>query len=112
MARIYDFIPQDDDRGMFAHSKEAQDIRNSELRIEREKEQLSLQTDVTKRLDDLEINFQVQRKIDRQEKAKEKALENILRAKEKVSNQWFTAIMALHAALLGGLVIKMLDIFK
>ena len=107
MARIHDFIPQDDD-SMFAHANGALVIHNPGLQLVCEQEQLNPRSDVAKRLDDLETKFEVQREIDRQEKAKEKELEHILRAKDR---QWFTTVIALHAALLGGLVIKMLDTF-
>jgi thiol:disulfide interchange protein len=110
MADFDDIFPKRDSV-LYNTSKSYQDEVDRQDNIDREKTAIRLQFDLTKRLQDLEATLQKQREIDRLERAKEKEIEYIQRQDERHSDRWFTAKAIVIAALLGGLVVKLLDIF-
>jgi len=110
MSNFFDIRAQVEESALM-HSKQVQDIVHSKQKIEREKEQLILQREISKRLLDLETNFQAQKQIDRQQRAKEKELERIEKIKEKQSDRWYAATFLIVGAVIGGLMVKLLDIF-
>lgn len=91
--------------------KQYRDEIDRQEEIERGKISIKLQVDLTKRVQDLEATLQKQREIDRQERQKEREADYIQRQKERHSDRWFAAKTLIIAALLGGLVVKLLDIF-
>jgi hypothetical protein len=111
MESMDDIFPKRHESVLYNSSKSFQDEVDRQDKIEREKASIKLQFDLTKRLQDLEATLQKQREIDRQETAKEKEIEQIQRQHERHSDRWFAAGTIVIAALLGGLVVKMLDIF-
>ena len=96
---------------LYNSSYEYQKEVNRQEKIDREELSIKLQFDLTKRIQDLETTLQKQREIDRQETANERETDFIQRQKERHSDRWFSAGMLIIAAILGGLVAKLLDIF-
>jgi len=110
MVEIDDIFPKR--KGvLYNSSKEFQDEVDRQDKIEREKGSIKLQVDLTKRVQNLETTFQKQIEIDRQERAKEREADYIQRQDERRSDRWFAAKTIVMAALLSGLVVKLLDIF-
>jgi hypothetical protein len=110
MVEIDDIFPKRDSV-LYNTSKDFQDEVDRQDKIEREKISIKLQFDLTKRLQDFETRLQKQIEIDRQERANEREADYIQRQVERHSDRWFAAKTIIIAAVLGGLVVKLLDIF-
>lgn len=95
--------------------KQFRDEVERQEKIEREKDSIKLQSDVTKRLQDLQATFQKQREIDRQERGKEKEIEQIRRQEERRSDRkllWKIGIWcAVIGSVMGAVVAKLFDVF-
>ncbi|MDB5125177.1 MAG: hypothetical protein JWP94_3306 [Mucilaginibacter sp.] len=99
MARINDITSKQSELGLAAYSKQFQDSKSYQDAIKKQ-----------------EIGAQRQEKADekaveRIEKAKEKEVELIEKKKEKQSDRWFQAKLLIIGAVVGGLVMKLFDIF-
>lgn len=109
MAGIDDIFPKRHESVLYSSCKEFQDEVDRQDRIERERNSIELQFNLTNRLQDLESTLQKQREIDRQERAKEKEIEQIQRQEERRSDRWFAAKTLIIAAILGALLTKFFD---
>ena len=111
MGLIDDLLPNRRDSMLYNSSYEFQKEVDRQEKIDREELSIKLQIDLTKRLQDLETTLQKQREIDKGERAAEREADYTQRQHERNSDRWFAAITIIIAALLGGLVVKLLDVF-
>ncbi|HTI60502.1 hypothetical protein [Mucilaginibacter sp.] len=111
MGLIDDILPKRRESILYNSSQQVRDDVDRKEKIEREEISIKLQVDLTKRVKDLESTLKKQREIDRQESAKERELDYFQRQEERRKDKWFTGILLVIGAILGGLVVKLLDIF-
>lgn len=111
MIEFDDLFPKRHESMLYNSSQQVRDEADRQEKIDREETSIKLQLELTNRLADLKTTLQKQREIDRHERANEREADYIQREHERHSDRWFAAKTIVIAALLGGLVVKLLDIF-
>ena len=111
MIEFDELFPKRPESLLYNSSQQFRDEVDREDKIEREKASIKLQLDLTKRVQDLEATLKKQREIDRQDRAKEREADYIQRQSERHSDRWFAAKTLIIAALVGALVVKLIEYF-
>ena len=111
MSDLYNKSPNRRESALYNSSYEFQQEVDRQEKIDREELSIKLQIDLTKRLQDLEATLHKQKEIDRKEREKEREADYIQRQQERYSDRWFSAKTIIISALIGGLIVKLIDIF-
>ena len=109
MSDLYNMFSKRRKSVLYNSSKEFQDEVDRQEKIEREEVSIKLQIDLTKRLQYLETILQKQRETDRLERQKEREADYIERQQERYSDRWFAAKTLIISAVIGGLIVKLID---